>query len=75
MDLGFLKPYNSYIGFLATIDVFSNHIWAQPLRNKSAPTVRKALTTIFDSILKPISEVSCAVSEVATDQGMYVLLY
>ena len=74
MDLGFLKPYNSLVAFLIVIDVFSNHIWAQPLRNKSAPTVRKALTIIFDSIMKPISEVSCAISEVATDQGMYTTI-
>jgi len=50
----------------------SLHVWAQPIRNKSAVTIRRALTTIFDSITQPIKEVrtlSNAIQEVATDQG------
>jgi hypothetical protein len=50
----------------------SLHVWAQPIKNKSAVTIRRALTTIFDSITQPIKEVrtlSNAIQEVATDQG------
>lgn len=31
--------------------------------------MRKALTTLFDSIAHPIKEVTAAISQVATDQG------
>lgn len=54
------------------MDAMSLHVWAQPIRNKSAPTIRRILTIIFDSITHPIKEVSSfssAIQEVATDQG------
>jgi len=52
----------------------SLHVWAEPIKNKSAPTIRKVLTNIFDSITHPIKEVSTfsnAIQEVATDQGKF----
>lgn len=50
----------------------SLHVWAEPIKNKSASTIRRVLTSIFDSITHPIKEVtsiSNAIQEVATDQG------
>lgn len=50
----------------------SLHVWAEPIKDKSAPTIRRVLTKIFDSISKPIKEVftlNNAIQEVATDQG------
>lgn len=68
-----MTPFNSFVGFLATVDAYSNHVWAIPIRNKSALTIRKALTTIFDSITHPVGEVCSFIEEVATDQGTKVL--
>ena len=54
------------------VDAMSLHVWAEPIKNKSAPTIRRVLTSIFDSITHPIKDVtsiSNAIQEVATDQG------
>lgn len=58
------------VSFVLAIDAYSDHIWCAPIRNKSGPTVRKALTEIFDTIMQPIESVNVnyAISEVSTDQ-------
>ena len=58
------------VSFVLAIDAYSDHIWCAPLRNKSGPTVRKALNEIFDTIMRPIENVNVnyAISEVSTDQ-------
>ena len=56
------------IGYLLAIDAFSHHIWCATIRNKSGPTIRKALETVFDSIEHPINKVTAAISEVSSDQ-------
>lgn len=56
----------------------SLHVWAEPIKNKSASTIRRVLTSIFDSITHPIKEVtsiSNAIQEVATDQGTTLVYY
>lgn len=64
-----MAKYKNMIGFCLAIDAMSQHIWAVPITNKSAPTIKKALTIIFDSIQKPIGEACSWISEVASDQG------
>jgi hypothetical protein len=53
---------------LLAIDAFSQKIWATPIRNKSGPTIKKALETVFDSITHPVQKVTAAISEVSSDQ-------
>lgn len=58
---------------LKAVDAMSLHVWAEPIKNKSAATIRRVLTSIFDSIQHPIKEVSTfsnVIQEVATDQGI-----
>jgi len=40
----------------------SDKIWIRPIRNKKAPTIKKALTSIFATINGPITEI-------ASDEG------
>jgi len=53
---------------LLAIDAFSQHIWCTTIRNKSGPTIKKALETVFDSIQHPVKTVTASISEVSSDQ-------
>ena len=58
---------------MSVVDAMSLHVWAEPIRNKNASTIRRILTEIFDSIAHPIKEVrsiSPAIQEVATDHDI-----
>lgn len=57
------------VGYLLAIDAYSHHIWCTAIRNKSGPTIKKALETVFNSIEHPIQNVTANVSEVSSDQG------
>ena len=66
-DLGFMKKYNGYVGFLLMIDVFSDHIWVEPFKRKTKESIRKLMAKILDSIKSPITQV-------ATDAGQVPIL-
>jgi hypothetical protein len=53
---------NGYKYFLVLIDVFSRHVYAEPLKDKDAPTVRKVLEKIFATFTSPITKLE-------TDEG------
>jgi len=36
----------------------SDKIWVRPIKNKKAPTIKKALTSIFETINGPITELA-----------------
>lgn len=57
MDLGVMAPFNSFRYFLCLVDVFSWHIWCEPLRKKNGPTVGKALEKLFEEIKSPITKI------------------
>jgi hypothetical protein len=40
----------------------SDRLWIRPIRNKKAPTIKKALSSIFETINGPITEI-------ASDEG------
>ena len=54
MDLAVMFNYSGYIYFLLLIDCFSLKMFARPLKNKSSPTVSKALNEIFEEFGAPI---------------------
>ena len=56
MDLGVMAPFNAFRYFLCIVDVFSWHIWCEPLRKKNGPTVGKALEKLFEEINSPITK-------------------
>lgn len=47
LDLAFMPKIDSFIGFLACIDIFSRRIFCQPLKSAEASAVQAALSTIF----------------------------
>ncbi len=58
-DLAIMPSHDNYSAFLLCVDVFSRHIFCEPLKNKSAVTVRKAFRKIFrESKLKP-AKIEC----------------
>jgi len=57
MDLGFMATFNKFRYFLCLVDVFSWHIWCEPLRKKNGPTVGKALEKLFSEINSPITKI------------------
>jgi hypothetical protein len=43
-----LEEYNRHYNYILTaIDYFSRKVWARPLKNKEAETIRNALESIF----------------------------
>jgi hypothetical protein len=40
----------------------SDRLWIRPIKNKKAPTIKKALSSIFETINGPITEI-------ASDEG------
>lgn len=54
-DLAFMAPFNHFQYFLLLIDVFSRHIYVEPLKNKNGPSVESALKRIFSKFQTPIS--------------------
>ena len=57
-DLAFMAKFNGFIGFLVFVDVFSQHLWCEPFRKKSAASTQKLLAKILDSIDSPITEIA-----------------
>ena len=55
-DLAVMFDKNGYKYFLVLCDVFSRHLFTEPLKDKTAKTVKKALQKIFDQIPTPISK-------------------
>lgn len=47
-DLFFMPPSNGYIGALLMQDHFSNYLWVSAIKNKSALTISKAFTKLFE---------------------------
>ena len=58
-------PVNGYLYFLLLIDVFSRHIYVEPLKKKDGPTVGLALEKIFAII----EEKNTKIQQFQTDQG------
>ena len=61
-DLAEMFEYEGYKYFLVVVDAFSNHIYAVPLKDKTADSVGKALENIFQKFATPITKIE-------TDQG------
>jgi hypothetical protein len=61
-DLAEMLPFNKFRYFLLLVDLFSRHLYVEPLRRKSGPVVRKAFQKIFEEFQSPISKLE-------TDQG------
>lgn len=61
-DIAYMFEKNGYKYILVVCDIFSRHLWAEALKDKTAASVRKVLTGIFDSI--PTS-----IEKFETDQG------
>ena len=64
-DLAVMFDKDGYKYFLVLCDVFSRHLFTEPLKDKTAETTKKALIKIFDQIPTPISKFE-------TDQGAYL---
>ncbi len=61
-DIAIMYDYESYIGFLICVDVFSRKIFCEKIKSKDAQTIRAAFKKIFAKAgLKP--------DILATDQG------
>lgn len=61
-DIAYMYDKNGFKYILVVCDIFSRHLWAEPLKDKTAASVRTVLTKLFDSILTPIEKFE-------TDQG------
>ena len=61
-DLAEMSSFNSFRYFLLLVDLFSRHIYVEPLRRKTMPVVRKAFERIFDEFKTPITKLE-------TDKG------
>ena len=61
-DLAEMFEYDGYKYILVVIDVFSKHIFAEPLKDKTAKTVGESLEKIFQQFQSPITKLE-------TDQG------
>ena len=61
-DLAFMFEKNGYKFILVVVDVFSQKIWAVPLKDKSTREVRPAFEKIFEEANTPITEIQ-------SDQG------
>jgi len=54
MDLAVMPEFDGYKYFLVMIDVFSKHLYARPLKDKTASTVGKAFEDIYKEFQSPI---------------------
>ena len=61
-DLADMFEYEGFKYFLVVVDAFSKHIYAEPLRDKTAASVGKALELVFKKFETPITKLE-------TDQG------
>lgn len=61
-DLGEMLPFNKFRYFLLLVDLFSRHIYVEPLRRKTTQVVRTAFEKIFEEFKSPIIKLE-------TDQG------
>jgi hypothetical protein len=61
-DIAFMFEKNDFKYFLVLVDVFSRHLYAESLKDKSADTVRKAFEKMFATINSPITKIE-------TDEG------
>lgn len=61
-DLAFMFSKNDYKYFLTVVDVFSQKIWAEPLKTKNTKEVQMAFEKIF-------LEVNAPISKLESDQG------
>lgn len=61
-DLAEMYECEGFHFFLLVIDVFSNHMWTVPLKNKAKETVKLGFQLIFD-------EIGNLPTKISTDQG------
>ena len=61
-DLGEMLPFNKFRYFLLLVDLFSRHMYVEPLRRKTTQVVRAAFENIFKELKSPIVKLE-------TDQG------
>ena len=61
-DLAEMVPFNKFRYFLLLVDLFSRHLYVQPLRRKTNQVVRSAFEKIFSEFKSPIIKLE-------TDQG------
>jgi hypothetical protein len=61
-DLGEMLPFNKFRYFLLLVDLFSRHMYVEPLRRKTTQAVRAAFERIFEELKSPIVKLE-------TDQG------
>jgi|LakMenE01Jun11ns_1017448.scaffolds.fasta_scaffold9657588_1 hypothetical protein len=61
-DLGEMLPFNKFRYFLLLVDLFSRHLYVEPLRRKTTQVVRAAFEKIFEQFKSPIVKLE-------TDQG------
>ncbi len=61
-DVAFMFEKNGFKYFLVLIDVFSRHLYVEALKDKTAPTVKKAFQKIFSNFTSPITKIE-------TDEG------
>lgn len=61
-DLAEMPSFNSFNYFLLLVDLFSRHIYVEPLKRKTTQVVRKGFEKIFDEFQSPIVQLQ-------TDQG------
>ena len=53
-DLAEMTMFNKFKYFLLLVDLFSRHLYVEPLRRKTAPVVRKGFEKIFEEFKSPI---------------------
>ena len=53
-DLGEMMPFNKFRYFLLLVDLFSRHLYVEPLRRKTTKAVRAAFEKIFEEFKSPI---------------------
>jgi len=54
MDLAVMPDFEGYKYFLVVIDVYSKHLYARPLKDKTSATVGKAFEDIYKEFQSPI---------------------
>jgi len=75
-DIAQLYECDGFRYFLVMVDVFSHHVWAEPLKTKSKNDVKSAFTKIFESIQPKINGckvhfygIKSPISHISTDCG------
>lgn len=66
-DLAEMAPFNKFRYFLLLVDLFSRHLYVEPLRRKTGPIVKKAFEKIFEEMKSPIIKLE-------TDQASFSYL-